>query len=105
MEFVNDEMKHAPIFFQPFAGLFENRRVSFPHEHDAQHAVVRDEDVGRSVLHIPATAHLTAIQPREKVHGVRIATTSCVCRSRRSRTIHTQKFVAKTLKARAIWIP
>ena len=41
-------------FMEPPSGLIENGFLELAHEHDVQHAVVRDEDVRRGVLHVPA---------------------------------------------------
>ena len=41
--------------------------VDCPQQRDAEHRVVRDEDVGRVGLHVPSAAHLGAVGPRNEV--------------------------------------
>jgi hypothetical protein len=44
----------AAVARQPSSGCVEDGRLNATHKHNIEHAVVRDEDVGRLVLHVPA---------------------------------------------------
>ena len=55
---------------KPRSRLFEDVRFDATHEHDVQHRVVGDQDVGRRVLHIPPGPHLRSIHLREEAFGV-----------------------------------
>lgn len=57
-------------FFEPSARLVENARLTRSHQHDVEHAVVRDHDVWRSLDHVPAGAHLRAVEPRDEEPAV-----------------------------------
>ena len=70
VQFVNDEVEDAAVLFEPLRVCSKIARVRVAHQHDAQHAEVRDEDVRRGVLHVPARAHLGAVEPGEEVADV-----------------------------------
>ena len=81
VQLVDDEMKDVRrIGFEPLAGQIEDRRLDVPHQHDVQHAVVGDEDVGRRILHVPAAPHLAAVKAREEALGVGAGNRGPPCR-------------------------
>lgn len=52
------------------ARVFDKSLVDRPQQRDAQHRVVRDQDVRRVGLHVPTTAHLGTIGPRNEVSAL-----------------------------------
>ena len=73
VKFIDDKVEKV-VFVgrQPSAGGIKDAVLDAPHQHDVQHAVVRDEDVGRRVLHVPAGPHLGAVRILEVVEDPRI---------------------------------
>jgi len=73
VQLVHDKKEDvAGILAQPVARLAENHVFDVAHEHDVQHRVVGDEDVGRGILHVPPGPHLAAIDARKVIADVRI---------------------------------
>ena len=66
MEFVHDQGEHVRrVCLQPCLGLVEDGVLDVPHEHDVEHARVRDQDVGRCRDHVPASQQLAAFRVLE----------------------------------------
>src|SRR3546814_16100183 len=62
MKLVDDEVKHVGWIFKPAPRRGEYLVLDIAHQHDVQHAVVGDQDVGRSILHVPPATHLAAVK-------------------------------------------
>src|SRR3546814_20322281 len=62
MKLVDDEVKHVGWIFKPAPRRGEYLVLDIAHQHDVQHAVVGDQDVGRSILHVPPAPHLAAVK-------------------------------------------
>ena len=71
MKLVDDEVKHVGRIFKPAPRSGEYLVFDIAHQHDVQHAVVRDQDVGRSILHIPPAPHLAAVEAGKEALRVR----------------------------------
>src|SRR3954469_22755253 len=55
VQFVDDEVEDVrAIRLQPTSRLLENLPLDGAHQHDVQHRVVGDQDVGWMVLHVPS---------------------------------------------------
>ena len=55
VKLINDKMEEvAAVARQPSSRYVEDGRLDAAHKHNIEHAVIRDEDVGRLVLHVPA---------------------------------------------------
>ena len=67
VQFVEHEVKQTSVMLQPLPGRFEDVVVRLPHQHDAQHAVVGDENVRRRILHVPPAPHFGAVQSWKEV--------------------------------------
>jgi len=79
---------------EPLARLIENCRFDSTHEHDVEHRVVRDEDVGGGVLHVPPGPHLRTVHALEETLGG----ASC---NRLRVLVNTPEFISKIKKADA----
>jgi hypothetical protein len=59
MKLIDHEVKEVcRILLKSFPSPIENGLLDSAHEHDVEHAVVRDENIRRVVLHVPAGPHL-----------------------------------------------
>ena len=67
MELVYDQMETIPcaVARQPVARLVEDRALKAAHQHDIQHAVVRDQDIRRVLVHVPPGPHFGALRVLE----------------------------------------
>jgi hypothetical protein len=79
VEFVDDEMKDVRIavLLKPLPSTLENIVLNAPHEHDVQHAVVRDQNVGGFIMHVPPRPHFRALRVLEEIKNPRIIPISC----------------------------
>ena len=67
VKFVNDQVEDVgAVGVEPSPGHVEDGALDVPHQHDVQHAVVGDQDVGRRLLHIEAAPHLAAVELGEE---------------------------------------
>ena len=63
MKFVNDQVEDiGAVGVEPRPRRVEDGALDVTHQHDIQHAVVGDQDVGRRLLHIEAAPHLAAVE-------------------------------------------
>ena len=67
MQLIDDEVENTALMLEPLPRLFKYGAVFLAHHHDAQHRVVRDQDVGRSILHVPPGPHLRPVEARKEV--------------------------------------
>ncbi len=54
----------------------KDRSLDVPHEHDVEHAVVRDQNIRGRFLHVPAAPHLAAVETRKETRGGGLANSS-----------------------------
>src|SRR5256885_10758142 len=60
------------IFSKPLSSAVKDVALKAPHQHDVEHAVVRDENVRRSLLHVPSRPHLRAIRILKVIENSRV---------------------------------
>ena len=77
VELVEDQEKICIVIgSEPLPGLCKYWRVDFPSQHRIQHAYVRDQDVGRTFLHVPSGDHFVAVCGGKEKASIRIAVQS-----------------------------
>jgi hypothetical protein len=54
------------VLLQPLTRLVEDPGLNVAHQHNVKHGIVRYEDIGRMILHIPPGPHFTTIHGGEE---------------------------------------
>ncbi|OJV11726.1 MAG: hypothetical protein BGO12_10780 [Verrucomicrobia bacterium 61-8] len=68
MKFIQDKVKDiVGRLSEPFARIRKYSVVISTHQHDAEHAVVGNENIRRGVLHVPPASHFASVEPWEEV--------------------------------------
>ena len=63
VKLVDDQVEDiGAVGVEPRPRRVEDGALDVTHQHDIQHAVVGDQDVGRRLLHIEAAPHLAAVE-------------------------------------------
>jgi hypothetical protein len=79
MEFVDYKVKHSRfILTKPVPCLLKDSCFDAAHQHYVEHRVVRYENVGGMVLHVPPRPHLAAVNGREEAGCSRSGNKLCV---------------------------
>src|SRR5262249_16880994 len=72
VKFIDHEMKQSgAVSFKPLTCEIKKWNFHAAHQHDVQHRVVRNEDVRRRILHIPARPHFSTIHTGKESRGWR----------------------------------